>query len=242
MPKPLSFLHCRSLSPWNRKQARRTERYEPGSLFLRLPPEIRLLVYEHAFSSSSETITVTITRDRKREYPSRLDNFLHLSKDKSTQVSYKCKPPISFPSQLLRANKQIYHEALPVMYQTVTFFPDSTDSSFGVFLGLLSDFARHQIGRIRLCLDKFLESEWTHCTADLAWKVTCAQVISLPSLREVALVASDGLTVSGSRRLHGYLKPFRHPKVRETVYIECVGLGYRDFTDIFPSSQPSACD
>lgn len=142
------------------------------SPFLSLPNELRLEIYEHAFSASSYPILVAIHRDHH---------------GKRVTLRYAKHPTISFPAALLRTNRQIYHEALPVMYRDVTFFPTPNTGLFSFFLDRLSKFAQGNIRRARISPSGHLASVSTDCSR-LFWAVMCAQLACLPSLCEVELL------------------------------------------------------
>jgi len=142
---------------------------------LSLPKELRLEIYEHAFSASSYPILVAIHRDYQF---------------KRVTIRYVKHPTISFPAALLRTNRQIYHEALPVMYRDTTFFPTPNTGLFSFFLDRLSKFAQDNIRRARISPSGHLASVSTDCSR-LFWAVMCAQLARLPSLYEVELLHSS---------------------------------------------------
>jgi hypothetical protein len=140
--------------------------------FLSLPDELRLEIYEHAFSASSYPILIDIHRDYRCV---------------RVTLRYAKHPTISFPTALLRTNRQIYHEALPVMYRDITFFPAPNTGLFSFFLDRLSKFAQGNIRRARISPSGHLASVSTDCSR-FVWAVTCAQLARLPSLYEVELL------------------------------------------------------
>jgi hypothetical protein len=151
------------------------QKFDNPSPFLSLPKELRLEIYEHAFSASSYPILVAIHRDH------------HCMR---VTLRYAKHPTISFPAALLRTNRQIYHEALPVIYRDITFFPTPNTGLFSFFLDRLSKFARGNIRRARISPSGHLASVSTDC-ARLFWAVMCAQLACLPSLYEVELLHSS---------------------------------------------------
>jgi hypothetical protein len=169
--------------------------------FLSLPDELRLEIYKHAFSASSYPILIDIHRVR-------------------ATLRYTKHPTISFPTALLRTNKQIYHEALPVMYRDITFFPAPNTGLFPFFLDRLSKFAQGNIRRARISPSGHLASVSTDCSQRLFWAVMCAQLARLPSLYEVELLHSspndliDPLTDGYRKRI---LKPLCLIKAKKVL-------------------------
>jgi len=151
------------------------QKFDNPSPLLSLPKELRLEIYEHAFSASSYPILVAIHRDYQF---------------KRVTIRYVKHPTISFPAALLRTNRQIYHEALPVMYRDTTFFPTPNTGLFSFFLDRLSKFAQDNIRRARISPSGHLASVSTDCSR-LFWAVMCAQLARLPSLYEVELLHSS---------------------------------------------------
>ena len=152
--------------------------------FLSLPKELRLEIYEHAFSASSYPILVTIHRDHHCTR-SRCNTA---QAEPTVTLGYAKHPTISFPVALLRTNRQIYHEALPVTYRDIAFFPAPGTGLF--FFDRLSKFAQANIHRTRISLSGHLGSISTD-SSRFIWAVTCAQLACLPSLDEVELLLSS---------------------------------------------------
>jgi hypothetical protein len=144
--------------------------------FLRLPGEIRLLIYEASFSTPSSPVVVAITRRRL------FDSSLAIRKD---DLEYSQNPLTSFPAALLRTNKQVYSEALSILYKNIIFFPSCYDSTFLVFLKRLSCFALRDVRRVMLSPATLIADHKPLLELHLAWSVLCAQVANLPSLHEV---------------------------------------------------------
>jgi hypothetical protein len=163
------------------------QKFGNPSPFLSLPKELRLEIYEHAFSASSYPILVAIHRDYHC-MRSRYENTLHPTR--TVTLRYVKHPTISFPTALLRTNRQIYHEALPVMYGDITFFPTPNTGLFSFFLDRLSKFAQGNIRRARISPSGHLASVSTDCSR-LFWAVMCAQLACLPSLYEVEILHSS---------------------------------------------------
>jgi hypothetical protein len=153
--------------------------------FLSLPKELRLEIYEHAFSASSYPILVAIHRERHCTR-SRYKNTLR--PEPTVTLRYAKHPTISFPTALLRTNRQIYHEALPVIYRDIAFFPTPSTGLF--FFGRLSKFAQGNIHRARVSLGGHPDSVSTD-SSRFIWAVMCAQLACLPSLYEVELLLSS---------------------------------------------------
>ncbi|RAK98268.1 uncharacterized protein BO80DRAFT_427566 [Aspergillus ibericus CBS 121593] len=114
--------------------------------FLSLPPELRLLIYAHVFGHRPLVVTVSdwgtwrlLPSEDHEHDPSFLYTYPHNVKKK--------KP---FTVALLRANRQIYWEALPVFYASVSFTHDFCCTFLLGLLGHMSDYARDHVRCIRL--------------------------------------------------------------------------------------------
>lgn len=83
---------------------------------------------------------------------------------------------------ILRSNKLIYHEALPLLYHSVKFCPWSTTGTFPIFLSNLSAFAKQHIQHIKLYMDAHISPQ-----QNFSWAITCAQIATLPCVREVEI-------------------------------------------------------
>jgi hypothetical protein len=179
--------------------------------FLSLPDELRLEIYKHAFSASSYPILIDIHRDYRCM---------------RVTLRYAKHPTISFPTALLRTNRQIYHEALPVMYRNITFFPTPDTGLFSFFLDRLSKFAQGNIRRARISPSGHLASVSTDCSQGLFWAVMCAQLARLPSLYEVELLhfspndLIDRLTDGYRKRI---LKPLCLIKAKKVLVYDLIG-------------------
>ncbi|KAL4817959.1 hypothetical protein BDW67DRAFT_183250 [Aspergillus spinulosporus] len=155
--------------------------------FLSLPAEIRCLIYQYAFSSSSEwseLVQVTVERGpsapRRAAYrPSPLQIKLNLKYTRSRAVH--------LPVALLVTNRQIYHEALPVLFSGVAFGFASNPTSLTFLLDRFSDAARNSIRYLRL-YPAPLYVQNGPLGDQLSWAVLCAQVARLPSLKRVNVV------------------------------------------------------
>lgn len=164
---------------------------KPSNL-LSLPKELRLEIWKYTVTDPSmDEVILRIDRDylpySKIENPPKYDcDFQHqytrfhslvkaiLEKPRNCQISV----------ELLRCSRLIYHEALPLLYHSVTFLP-WTASMFPEFLSSLSDFAKQHIRRIRLCIDAYSQP-----ACHFSWTMLCAQTASLPCLRQVEVLSS----------------------------------------------------
>jgi hypothetical protein len=106
------------------------------------------------------------------------------------------------------------------MYQKITFFPSSNESSFTIFLDRISDFAKHNVRRIRLSLDEFLDNSTVCPSRDFSWTILCAQVTGLPSIREVEVAFSKPTITIDDFRLEPYVKPLHNIPVRKMLVFD----------------------
>jgi hypothetical protein len=165
------FLH--DFAPSNNNKS--TRNY---SSFFSLPAEIRLIIYKHAFFAGAGGMLVAIDRDY----------FRWLNQDHTTPLRYIRSPRKSFPVALLQTNKQVYNEALPLMYREVTFFPSYNATILTHFLDTLSDFARSCIRHIRVSPTRLLNEPIRQEHEQLGWAVMCSEISRLPALCDVSIL------------------------------------------------------
>ncbi|KAL4931150.1 uncharacterized protein BDV17DRAFT_21620 [Aspergillus undulatus] len=161
-----------------------------ASPFLSLPIELRVLIYQYAFSASSswdELINVSVDRSASRIHP----NSPH------KPLKYTRTPPLHLPVALLSTNQQIYHEALPVLFSGVRFSFALKPTSLTFLLDRFSETARNSIRYLRLYPAPLYVHDGT-LGEQLSWAVLCAQVARLPSLRRVALIYHQAWDIVGT--------------------------------------------
>lgn len=156
-----------------------------SSSFLSLPKEIRLIIYQYAFSSSSnsnELIHVTVERN----------HLVHrtgiiFKPSRQIKLKYTRSPAVPLPVALLMTNHNIYDEALPVLYSGVSFGFTSNPTSLTFLLDRFSNLARDSIRYLRLYPAPLYVRNGP-LGEQLSWAVLCAQVSRLPSLRRVSVL------------------------------------------------------
>lgn len=176
--------------------------------FLALPLEIRLEIYKYLLMFPSP-VSVTISH---RKSP----DFFRLSQSDRKRVTvtgisiavdmvYSRAPELSFiAASLLRVNKQVYNEALPILYTNVTFSSPDSRISLLHFIDRLSVFAMRQVRRLRIFVWSFLLSEnLISGQESLKWTVLCSQIARLEGLNTVEVVyPSADLLQQGSVEFH----------------------------------------
>ncbi|KAL2863681.1 uncharacterized protein BJX67DRAFT_241493 [Aspergillus lucknowensis] len=159
----------------------------PGrSSLLSLPREIRFLIYQYAFSSSShwdELIRITAERNPSACRP----QTLYYKPSPKIKLIYNRKPALYIPVALLRTCHQIYHEALPVLFSGVSFGFATNPTSLTFLIDRFSDTARRSIRYLHLYPAPLYVSDGP-TGIRLSWAVMCAQVARLPSLRRVGVM------------------------------------------------------
>ncbi|KAL4749920.1 hypothetical protein BDW72DRAFT_204359 [Aspergillus terricola var. indicus] len=157
------------------------------SAFFSLPAEIRFLIYQYAFSSSSEwSELVQVTVERGPSAP-RSVAYKRSPRQIKLNLKYTRNPALHLPVALLVTNHQIYHEALPVLFSGVAFGFASNPTSLTFLLDRFSNTARNSIRYLRL-YPAPLYVQNGPLGDQLSWAVLCAQVARLPSLRRVNVV------------------------------------------------------
>ena len=116
-----------------------TEEGISPSYFLHLPTELRQEIYNYVLGIPTlSKVEVFIDNDR---YTSSYSDSFGLQCSKSPQI-----PP---SLAIFRSNRQIYREALPLLYRCCNFFP-LDDDVLNKFFGRMPGFARSNILRLHL--------------------------------------------------------------------------------------------
>ncbi|KAL4810002.1 hypothetical protein BDV18DRAFT_156373 [Aspergillus unguis] len=153
------------------------------SPFLSLPRELRSLIYQYAFSTSSspnELIHIIVERDHLLPRP----GAVPLKSARQVRLRYTRKPALHLPVALLATNHQIYQEALPVVLSGVSFSFASNPTSLTFLLDRFSETARNSIRHLRLYPAPLYVRNGP-LGEQLSWAVLCAQVARLRSLKKV---------------------------------------------------------
>ncbi|KAF9741076.1 hypothetical protein PMIN06_008131 [Paraphaeosphaeria minitans] len=159
-----------------------------NSHLLSLPKELRLEIWKWTLSDPSvPDLVVNIGRDKKiarRDSATgaiipRVKAWLEPGRNRSISL------------QLLRTNKFIYEEALPLLYNAVRFVPADHQGIFPLFLDSLSPYARSFIRHIKLHVSrKIYDLDLFGASSDplFHWAITCAQIAKLEGqLRNVEI-------------------------------------------------------
>ena len=180
----------------------------PPCRLLLLPKEIRQRLWSYALTTSSTELVLRIEQGRlgnnldappvykRNRIPN--EQYVRLPPFVKTTLEPLSNGPISV--SILQTNWIIYEEALPILYRSVTFAPTSM---FGDFLDTLSMFAKSHIRKVRLQIDYLASSE----SQEFGWTIICAQVATLPRLKEVQLERNPIMPALCSRDLQKVLKP-----------------------------------
>lgn len=181
---------------------------------LSLPKELRLEIWKYVLTDPSlPNLKVNIMRapspPRRRSEPAHQPQFKTV-----------LEPPRVCPINpgLLRVNRFIYNEALPILYNSVRFHPFVQDGIFPVFLDSLPSYAPSLIRHVRIRVPAAVYSiamlGGDPSTALIHWAITCAQLAKLESLRDVEVqgCCPDFPTV---RTRRGVLNPLCKIKARK---------------------------
>ncbi|KAL3466263.1 hypothetical protein BJX64DRAFT_284831 [Aspergillus heterothallicus] len=157
-----------------------------ASSLLLLPSEIRFLIYQYAFSSSSrwdELIRITVDRN----FPSHRPQTLFKPMAPEVKLKYTRSPPLHLPVALLRTCHQIYREALPVLLSGISFSFATNPTSLMFLLDRFSATACNSVRYLRLYPAPLYVSNGA-TGEQLSWAVLCARVARLPSLKRMSIV------------------------------------------------------
>lgn len=105
--------------------------------FYNIPLEIRLQIYTH-FLKPEPTSTTVVSVALKQDYEQIYNPTLAYTKESWASVDLN----------VLRVNKWIYEEALPILYQRCSFNPTADENVLDMFFGRISSFARSNICRL----------------------------------------------------------------------------------------------
>lgn len=162
---------------------------------LLLPKELRLEIWKYVLIDPSRpTRTLCISRRLRGVSTSakRFGNSLYKQTDHpEIDFSFHDESNALLNASLLQTNHLIYAEALPLLYQSVAFWPLELDGILTLFLECLSAFAKSQIRYVRLNMRTVLDST---PSSFFYWALTCAQVAKLgDTLRHVEVGAHYSL-------------------------------------------------
>lgn len=132
-------------------------------------------------------------RKRRRPFwllPSDIKSATVTGMPTAVDMGYRRAPELSLnTASLLRVNKQIYKEALPILYANATFSAPASPVSMLHFIDRLSEHARSQVRRIRIHVWSLLLSEsLVSGQESLKWTVLCSQVANFNELNIVEVI------------------------------------------------------
>lgn len=178
---------------------------------LSLPKELRLEIWKHALvdTSSSDTVTRIV----------RKPTFLPHLRSREPELLFTRKSRQSpIATALLRVSREIYEEALPILYKHSNFMPLDLEGLFPLFLNTISPSARSCIRNITLRVPEQNPHSFRYDRFKpfFHWAVTCAQVAKLnETLRQVTIIGDFSVFHSASNRraiLYPLLKIKAHKK------------------------------
>ncbi|KKK23350.1 hypothetical protein ARAM_002155 [Aspergillus rambellii] len=158
------------------------------SYFLAFPREIRYIIYSYVFSVSSSQLELIHVAIEKNPSGPRLHMGPGHDNKPPVKLQYTLTPGIQLPVALLRANSQIYREALPVLYSGIIFTFRSNPASLTYLFDRLSDHARHSVRYLQLRPVPLFVDRVKPLGEQLSWAVLCAQIARLPALRRVSVL------------------------------------------------------
>ena len=196
---------------------------------MKLPPEIREQVYRKLFIGGGRTIVVS--KDSELPLWSR-----------SCQIEGPGAFGKDITTALLRTNRRIYDEALPVLYQSHAFDFSIDVHNIAPFFSQTSFAARQNIDCIHMELLRYgiahplrsVPRLGTTKDTCLAWSSACAYISSHLSVRELSLNIDfaipqdfqrfrwvvDLAQIRGLRRIFHHNSPNKHAlKAEETPYV-----------------------
>ncbi|KAF2802294.1 uncharacterized protein BDZ99DRAFT_551623 [Mytilinidion resinicola] len=187
----------------------RSSQGRASTSFLSLPPSIRIRIYSYVLTDADSKSTLVGIK-RQLQLPCyKLTRPL----DPTLTYSLAPQPKSSFTTSILRTNKQIYAEALAILYFDKIFCLHDVEGLLLLFLEQLSERSRSCIRTIRLPAVP-LESAALNKRKARAfhWAITCAQIAKLNDTLQA-------LEISGQEILDpGASKQLLHPlcKVKAT--------------------------
>ncbi|RAR16544.1 hypothetical protein DDE83_000109 [Stemphylium lycopersici] len=159
------------------------------SLLISLPKELRLEIWTHVLTDPSvDKPVLRILRQHPSAFSSstRFHNSLY-SEDRRRHLQvvteFDTCQSHHIDTSLLRTNRFIYEEAMPILYRSVTFHPVDLEGIFPLFLHKLSPFGRSLISHAKLTIPSAIDSS----ICSFHWALTCAQIAGLEGLRTLSI-------------------------------------------------------
>jgi hypothetical protein len=158
------------------------------SHLLSLPKELRLEIWRWTLTDPSvPELVVNIGRDKTKARRDSATGVVIPRVMTWLQPGRNC--PINIG--LLRTNRFIYEEALPLLYRSLRFAPADHQGIFPLFLDSLSPYARQLIRHVKLQIPRQIyDPDLFGAPTDslFHWAITCAQIAKLEGqLRDVEI-------------------------------------------------------
>jgi hypothetical protein len=184
------------------------------SHLLSLPKDIRERIYRCVLTDPSQPDMV-VAIDRKPSSP-----FLRHARGRDpTPRFYHANWSSAISTNILLANRLIYREALPILYESVKFMPTDLEGILPVFLDALSPFAVSCVRTIHLCLPKEVIHQGFRQDRSkpfFHWAITCAQVAKLNGTLTHLEIDGDWSIFKSTSNRRGLLFPLCKIKASKT--------------------------
>jgi len=176
--------------------------------FLRIPTEIRLQIYDHLLSGPSTPtlhIHTSLPDHHTSHPPTRRSTYNILTTgffSQSRTTSYRLASPVSLSPCILAVCRQIYFEALPLLYSTHTFDFGSDIEAIAPFFDDLLPGTRRMVKGLNMTK----RASWRLREYDIsAWAHVCGYLATHCALQTLTLrIASAKLSGGWEEGMHKY--------------------------------------
>jgi hypothetical protein len=188
------------------KMASLTNQLQETPRLLSLPKELRLEIWRYTLTDPSIDAPVLLIRRKclhcgYKNYPvCTPPHCKSTTATYETEIKFETPKPTPFGVNVLRTNRFIYEETLPILYHHVKFFPVDKAGILQSFLEKLSPFARSHIRHVVLSMSGigpfctgFGSTYWPH-------QRTCTQVGQLGGLRSLQIIGTMSTPLSADPR------------------------------------------
>ncbi|PSN73606.1 hypothetical protein BS50DRAFT_191311 [Corynespora cassiicola Philippines] len=179
-------------APWRWLDPRKDSQSKPTwrkSHFLSLPENLRLKIYKYALTDPSvNEFVVEVSQVSFKPHFDHTRDPSNSSGWKATQTptqiiaTQRNHRNTAINLSILLANRQIYKEALPILYESIRFSLMTAKDTLPIFLSMLSPFARSHIRKLKLQIpgsEREIATEWA---------IACHQVTKLDgTLRHIQI-------------------------------------------------------